>query len=384
MATAQPAPPAEGGTTEGDPRAPLWTWFSLATLGRLSTSGVTLATVGGLLIAGLALIYYQPDVKLDATSASFIDMAVLEEQYAPRTPPPILIQTARAYNEANARDLNAGLNATGDALHTSDLCASVKPRRLAAVSPSTECGEDGARIGRNRYYERLLLCRNEEALTGETVCVFSSETDPLASDGEFSDLPGLRGETLTRAVEALRSAEYQRAKVVVVNVGRGAARNVVISPSDGFSASVESALVPFTLAPTRAPGFSPEATTTTADPTTTSDPDGSEVDPATDLVALAQQLDSWDADQRRANRPDLPVVRSFETPRGANDGLFGITRPNDRAGRSFLSFRASWEPANRLEDDWPALTIALVLAALWLGFGVGDFLSYRNRAPAKD
>lgn len=145
--------------------------------------------------------------------------------------------------------------------------------------------------------------------------------------------------------------------------------------------------MPFTLAPTRAPGFAPNSTTTTTTttgPTSTTDPDAAERDPATDLVALAQQLDSWDDTQRRANRADLPVVRSFETARGLNDGLFGITRPNDRSGASFLSFRASWEPANRLEDTWPALAITLVLAALWLVFVVGDFLSYRHRAPESE
>lgn len=150
-------------------------------------------------------------------------MNVLDEHYAPNGPPPMVVESARTYNAANSRDLNTGLNDTGDALHTSDLCASVSPRRLAAVSPSTDCADSEARIGRNRYYERLLLCRNEEALRGESVCDFGDES-LLEGDGDFQQAPGLRTQGLTRAVEALRDAEYQRAKVVVVNVGRGSAR----------------------------------------------------------------------------------------------------------------------------------------------------------------
>lgn len=102
---------------------------------------------------------------------------------------------------------------------------------MFAVFPHSVCDGDKSRIGRNLYWERLLLYF----------------IHPEDADAESAALDAAALET---AVRHMRAAQYIKVRVLADNTGHARARNVAVRVPDGFVAPSDRAVVgPISLAP---------------------------------------------------------------------------------------------------------------------------------------
>lgn len=358
-------------------------WFNLDTLGKLTSSAVAL--VGSISLAALfiTLVWRQPEIRTEVARATFIDLDSVVAAYAPSAVPPLVAEVAGAYNRVNSRDLAVGSNRSSGEIHTSELCDAVGGRRVEAYFPGTNCAGSRPRLGRGRFYERLLVCRNEEARTGdEGLCGIADKG--IETDAVTEPTPALGVPAVHRAIDVLAGAEYQQARVMVLNCGTAPATDVAVSPPDGYTPLGVAA--EFELPPTRVPDQSGREERPDSICRSDAPPDNrAKATPQpgrSEYAWLTRQLSRLDADVRSGNFPDLPAVRSFDTEVGGPTGVAGVVRQGDPSGGQFLAFRASWSRADRVQNR--ALLVGLAAGALagFALFSIADFVQFRRARDA--
>lgn len=192
-----------------------------------------------LALGAVLVFFFGPNVELTVDHQVFIDEPVLRDSYA-RAPeaavPPVVAQVVHQYNDANERDLRAGVEQTETRYSARRLCTTM-PSEVEALFPRTNCKADEPRIGRGHLWERLLLFQNHRA----------------AREGD-ADIPPLDAAGMQTALARLQDAQFLRARVSIENTGQARARDVVVRVPEGFNApGEESITAPVNLSPGDAP-----------------------------------------------------------------------------------------------------------------------------------
>ncbi len=197
------------------------------------TRGADLAVKFAALIVAfgaVALVFFGPSVELSTSHQTFIDRPVLARVYrdAGEPVPSVVSRAAVTYNEANEVDLALDTNLTGDRLKRR-VCREARDLVLA-VFPSTDCDAKVPVVGRNHYWERLVI--------------------HYAAQDRRDGRPIPDAAALRDAIGRLRGAQYVKVRALVENTGHGRARNVTLRVPAGFLAPTGQAIVgPFSLGP---------------------------------------------------------------------------------------------------------------------------------------
>jgi hypothetical protein len=207
-------------------------YFTVKNATALADLAVRVAAV----VAAVGVVAYfvlRPDVRLTTHMQPFIDVAALDKIYDTQggTTPALVRNVAVTYNDRNTSDLETGKNATLHEIPVHELCAA-NAEVVEAVFAGTDCTNAPPRIGRNRYYERLLVQR-------------AVDTAPLASPEQLA----VTTAELQTAITNLQATEYLRARVTIENRGLGKAVKTTIRVSNGFAPLPNVVNDPFVLGP---------------------------------------------------------------------------------------------------------------------------------------
>jgi hypothetical protein len=181
-------------------------------------------------VGAVAVVFFGPKIQITTSRQTFIDTGVLRRDYRKTSEvvPPVVKGVAATYNRANTTDLLLRNNATGAKLSAKDVCRR-HGELLRLVYPDTDCAAAAPVIGRNHYWERLLINR----VAGEPDLTLAAQA-ALA----------------TTAVNRIYDSQYVKVYTVVRNTGHSRAINVNVRVPDGFSPATSSQSVsPFTLGP---------------------------------------------------------------------------------------------------------------------------------------
>jgi hypothetical protein len=181
----------------------------------------------------VAFFVLRPDVRLSTYFQPFIDTSALDAAYAAQGQPtdPLARRVAITYNAENTRDLENRTNPTTAKIKVADLCGA-DGRLVESVFAGTDCSRQPKLIGRNRYYERLLVQEASQASSAVT----AEEVEVKANE-------------LRTAINNLRESEYLRARVTLENRGLGKAVKTTIRLSHGFAPQANATNDPIVLGP---------------------------------------------------------------------------------------------------------------------------------------
>lgn len=179
-------------------------------------------------VGAVAVVFFGPKIEIETSRQTFLDRGVLREAYraADERVPRVVSQVVKEYNDANTLDLVLQQNETGDKLSSRKICRE-NAELLQAVFPATNCDSDDPVIGRNHFWERLIIRRVAEQ----------------------PDLTPEAAATLARAaVTRLQDAQFVKVRTLVHNSGHGRAINVNVRVPVGFSPDTsDQSVSPFTL-----------------------------------------------------------------------------------------------------------------------------------------
>ncbi len=205
----------------------LLAWASLDKL--TNVTGLAFNLIG-LLAALIAanFFFFQPNVQIRSFRQLFIDTEFLQSSYtrSDTEVPAVVLEVADEYNRRNEADLKAESNSTTTELPAVEVCAQQKTVVEQVFGDGT-CEQENPVIGRERFYERLLMVWNAG----------KPRTEMLGP-------PALRD-----AVAKLGAAEYTKANVTADNTGNGKAVNVRIQPPEEFYYVSSRAVLSFSLGP---------------------------------------------------------------------------------------------------------------------------------------
>lgn len=278
------------------------------------TRGADLAVKFAALIVAfgaVALVFFGPNVELSTSHQTFIDRSVLARSYreAGEPVPSVVARAAVAYNEANEIDLALDTNLTGDRLKRR-VCSEARDLVLA-VFPSTDCDAKVPVVGRNHYWERLVL-----HYTAQDRQAGLSTPDATA---------------LRDAIGRLRRAQYVKVRALIENTGHGRARNVTLRVPAGFLAPSGQAIVgPISLGP----DDPPEVRFYRTDPGTRESAVTRVVEGDRAGAPISRFAVDWERDQSAQSGLMVWVAGLFAL-------LWGITVVNDGRLRARADARAS-------------------------------------------
>lgn len=198
------------------------------------TRGADLAVKFAALIVAfgaVALVFFGPSIQLRTSHQTFLDLPSLKREYGDageKVVPSVVQRAVATYNAANEIDLATDSNLTGDRLKRR-VC--VEARELVlSVFPATDCDARIPAIGRNHYWERLVI--HNAYLDGQKGLAVPDPTD------------------LKSAIARMRRSQFVKVRAIVENTGHGRARNVAIRVPAGFLAPSGQAIVgPISLDP---------------------------------------------------------------------------------------------------------------------------------------